>query len=82
LIGGLTVGVIFVVLGIDCSIILKLIFKKESERSWTVSVGLRRGKMKGYCNASLELMKSEEVLEKLETSFLPTKKFAPQLVWR
>jgi hypothetical protein len=44
LIGDMRVEVIFVVSGLDSSIILKLIFKKESEMSWTVSVGLRRGK--------------------------------------
>jgi len=47
LIGDLRVGVIFIVLGLGNSIILKLIFKKECETSWTDSVGLRRVKTEG-----------------------------------
>jgi hypothetical protein len=63
LIADLRVRDIFVVLGLDSSIILKLILKKESEMSLSASVGLRRGKVKGYSNVSLESMKSEEALD-------------------
>ena len=48
LIADLRVRDIFVVLGLDSSIILKLILKKESEMSLSGSVGLRRGKSEGF----------------------------------
>lgn len=41
LIGDLRVRFVFVVLGLDSSIILKLIFKKESEMFCTGSMGIR-----------------------------------------
>jgi hypothetical protein len=47
LIGDLRVRVVFVDLGLDGSIILKSIFKKESEMSLTGSMGLRIGKSEG-----------------------------------
>jgi len=64
LIGDLRVRDIFVDLGLDSSIILKSIFKKESEMFWTGSLGIRIGKVKGYCNVSLESMKTRKFLTK------------------